>query len=116
KIQLEGMSFYGTHGVLTEENRLGQRFSVDLELFLDITKAAQKDLLKHSINYAEVYDTVKSEVEGTEVKLLETLAENIAQKVLTAFQIQQVRVKVRKLHPPIKGFDGTVSVEIVRRR
>ena len=116
KIHIEGMVFYGTHGVLPEENRLGQRFSVDLELGLDVSKAALEDRLNFTVNYADVYRVVKREVEETEVKLIETLAENIANRILSYFPVEQVRVKVNKLNPPIKGFHGTVSVEIVRSR
>jgi len=116
KIHIEGMMFYGTHGYLPEENRLGQRFVVDLTLEHDLQEAASQDRLDLSINYADVYEVVKREVEQTEVKLIETLAENIAQRVLEQFPVDQVSVKVKKLNPPIKGFHGSVSVEIVRRR
>lgn len=116
KIHIEGMIFYGTHGVLPEENRLGQRFLVDLELELDLREAALEDCLDLSVNYADVYQVVQTEVEQTEVKLIETLAENIAKRVLHRFSVEQIRVKVSKLNPPIKGFHGTVSVEIVRRK
>ena len=44
KIHIEGMTFYGTHGVLPEENRLGQRFLIDLELGLDLQQAAIRDV------------------------------------------------------------------------
>mgnify|MGYP001949040738 CR=1 FL=1 len=108
--------FYGTHGFLPEENRLGQRFVVDLTLEANLKEAAIKDCLDLSINYAEVYEVVKLEVEQTEVKLIETLAENIAQRVLKQFPVSQVSVKVKKVNPPIKDFHGSVSVEIVRRR
>lgn len=116
KIHIEGMMFYGTHGYLPEENRLGQRFLVDLTLEYDLKKAALKDRLDLSINYADVYEVVRKEVEQTEVKLIETLAENIAQRVLEQFPVQQVFVKVKKPNPPIKDFHGSVSVEMVRNR
>lgn len=116
KIRLDHMTFYGTHGVLSEENRLGQRFYVDLELRLDLKKATQSDDLHDSVNYAEVYEIVKKEVEQTQVNLIETLAENIAQRILSTFSIFEVWVRVVKPHPPIQGFQGAVSVELVRSR
>lgn len=116
KIHIEGMTFYGTHGVLPEENRLGQRFLIDLELGLDLQQAALEDRLDLSVNYADVYEMVKTEVEQTEVKLIETLAENISKQILQRFPVTHVRVKVNKLNPPIQGFYGTVGVEIVRRK
>lgn len=113
-IRINQMTFYGTHGVLPEENRLGQRFYVDLALWLDVKQASTTDQLRHSVNYAEVYELIKREVEQTEVKLIETLAENIASIVLRAFPIHEVWIKVTKPNPPIPSFHGTVSVEMTR--
>lgn len=116
KIRIDQMTFYGTHGVLPEENQLGQRYYVDLELTLDLQPAARHDDLSKSVNYAEVYELVRHEVEQTEVKLIETLAENIANRILASFQVTRVTVKVVKPDPPIRGFHGSVSVEITRGR
>lgn len=79
KITLQQMSFYGYHGALEEENRLGQRFSVNLELYLNLQQAGLTDDLKQTVNYAEVYEAVKWEVEETQVNLMERLAHNFTQ-------------------------------------
>lgn len=115
KIILQNMQFYGYHGVLPEENRLGQRFAVTLVIGTDTRAAAAGDDLSKSINYAEVYAAVQSVMEGAPVKLLETLAEAIAAKILSlgAFSI---RVTVKKLHPPIPGQMDFAAVEIERSR
>lgn len=68
------MEFYGYHGVFTEENKLAQRFKVDLTAELDLSKAGQTDDLEQTINYAELYHVCKDIVEGEPVKLVETLA------------------------------------------
>lgn len=115
KILLENMQFYGYHGVLPEENRLGQRFAVSLAIGTDTKAAAQNDDLSLSLNYAEVYTVVKDIMEGQPVKLLETLAETIAEKVL-AMNAFTVRVTVKKLHPPIPGPIEYAAVEIERSR
>lgn len=115
KIILENMQFYGYHGVLPEENRLGQRFAVSLSLGTDIKAAARQDDLSHSISYAEVYKAVKAIMEGKPVKLLETLAEEIASRVL-GMGARTVRVTVKKLHPPIPGQMDYAAVQIERVR
>lgn len=69
KVYVEGMEFYGYHGVFTEENKLGQRFKVDLTAELDLSKAGQTDDLEQTINYAELYHVCKDIVEGEPVKL-----------------------------------------------
>jgi dihydroneopterin aldolase len=117
KIFFRNMAFYAYHGVYPEENRLGQRFFVDLELKLDLRSAAAADDLEQTVNYAAVYERVKREVEETCVKLLETLAENISRSLLGAFpMLVEVTVRVTKPDPPIPGHYEAVGVEIVRRR
>lgn len=65
KVFVEGMEFYGYHGVFKEENKLGQRFKVDLITELDLSKAGQTDDLEQTINYAELYHVCKDIVEGS---------------------------------------------------
>lgn len=117
KIFFYGMTFYAYHGAFPEENCLGQRFIVDLELFLSLHQAARTDELNHTINYAEVYKLVEQEVTQKRVKLIETLAENIAASLLQRFsELAQVKVRVMKPHPPIPGHYQSVGVEITRGR
>lgn len=115
KIIFEGMQFYAYHGVFEEETRLGQKFEVDLEMLLDLNKAGKTDNLEDTVNYAKVYDTVAQIVTGTRKKLLESLAETISEVLLNTFTLNEVMVRVRKLHPPIPGHLQSVTVEIRRR-
>lgn len=111
------MSFYGYHGVFPEENKLGQRFKVDVTLETDLSKAGQTDDLTYTINYAEVYDKVKAIVEGPPKKLVEAVAETIASSLLGAFpMIQCCHIKVIKPDPPIAGHYDYVSIELTRTR
>jgi len=117
KIYINRMEFYGYHGVFPEENRLGQRFAVDIAVSLDLKKAGETDELEHSVNYAELYQISKDIVEGPPYKLVEAVAENIAALVLKRFGlISEVTVKVIKPDPPIPGHYNSVAVEITRRR
>lgn len=117
KIFLNHMQFYGYHGVYPEEQKLGQRFFVDVALELDLQKAAQSDDLHDTIDYSLVYARVKSIMEGKPKKLLETLAEEIAAVILRDFLlVQRVTVKVIKPDPPIRGYYRSVAVEITRGR
>ena len=117
KMRLTRMQFYGYHGVFPEENKLGQRYYVDLELSLDLSKAGQTDDLEQTVNYAEVYERVKRIVEGKTFRLIEALAENVASDVLHQYtNVNDVTVRVVKPHPPFDiQFDG-VTVEINRKR
>ncbi len=112
---MDGLEFYGYHGVFQEENKLGQRFYVDLTLELDLKKAGTTDDLKATINYGDVYKKVQSIVEGKPYKLVETVAEKIAAELLSAYgTLQLCTVKVIKPDPPIPGHYRSVAVEITR--
>ncbi|MBI4198864.1 MAG: dihydroneopterin aldolase [Chloroflexi bacterium] len=97
------MSFFAYHGVRPEEQSLGQWFTVDLEVSLSTAAASASDAVEDAVNYSELYRTVKGVVEGRRYRLLETLAEAIAQGVLSSFPVQGVRVRVGKPAPPIAG-------------
>lgn len=114
KIIFDKMQFYAYHGVFEEEKRLGQKFEVDLEMFLDLRKAGKSDCLDETVNYALVYDIVQKLVTGTKMKLLESLAESIAGELLSLFPLNEILVRVRKPKPPIPGHLDSVSVEIRR--
>lgn len=111
------MEFYGYHGVFPEEKVLGQRFSVDLTVTVDLKKAGETDNLKFSVNYGELFQLCKEIVEGTPYKLIEAVAENAAAAILAKFPlVQEVTVKVIKPDPPIPGHYKSVAVEITRSR
>ncbi|PLT33047.1 dihydroneopterin aldolase [Bacillus sp. V5-8f] len=117
KIYVNGMQFYGYHGVFPEENKLGQRFAVDLTVELDLSKAGQSDNLNDSINYGELYLICKDIVEGQTFNLVESIAEHIASQVLENYKaVHFCTVKVYKPDPPIPGHYQSVAVEIKRGR
>lgn len=117
KIYVNGMAFYGYHGVYAEENKLGQRFYVDVILELDLKKAGQHDDLNETVNYAEIYSLSREIVEGKPCRLVESVAEQLANAYLENFRaINSCQVKVIKPDPPIPGHYDSVAVEITRMR
>ena len=118
RIRLNDMLFYGYHGVLPEERTLGQRFLVDLELRADLRAAGQSDDLTQTVNYAEVYAAVQDIVTGEPCQLIETVAERIAQRVLSEHgRVESITVSIRKPEVPIPGSAlGSSEVWIERGR
>jgi len=116
KILLKGMKFYGFHGVLPEERKLGQYFVIDLELYFTLEKVSINDDLFQTIDYTKVYSLVKQQVLGRKVKLLETLALNILREIFLNFPVEKIYIKVIKPKPPIDGFLAYVGVEFLRNR
>ena len=116
KIILEGMEFYGYHGVFAEEKSLGQKFVVSVVIYLDLKKAGQNDTLEDTVNYGEVYLETKKIVEGKSRDLIESVAESIAEKLLKRAIIEKINVRIDKPGAPISGVFKNVSVEIEREK
>lgn len=117
KIILKNMEFYGYHGLFQEENKLGQRFNVDVELFVSLKQAGQTDQMEDSIDYGHVFNVIKEVVEGKPRNLIERIAQLIADQLLNRFTpLQACKVKVKKPNPPIDGHYDFVAVEIYRER
>lgn len=116
KLFIEGMSFFARHGVLPAEREVGQRFLVDVTLFLDLSPAGSADDLERTVDYLAVYRKVEEIVCGRSFKLLETLAEVLAAAIIDAFPVTRVAVRVKKPGAPLPGCFETVGVEIARGR
>ena len=116
KLYLEDVRFYGHHGVSPAEQTVGVWFSVDAELAIDLTAAAVSDDLGATVDYGAVARRIVEVGTQGRVNLIERLAGLIAQTLLREFPAHQVRVRVRKLTPPLQGLVGTPSVELVRTR
>lgn len=116
RVSLRNMQFYAYHGVFGAERELGQRFEVDVDLYVDATEAAATDDLGKAVNYVEVYGVVRAVVEGQPLNLIEAVAGTIAKDVLDRFPVERVTVRVRKPSVAIGGvLDGT-EVELTRNR
>jgi 7,8-dihydroneopterin aldolase/epimerase/oxygenase len=115
KVVLSGLEFYGRHGVHDEETKLGARFVIDVELFLSLKGIA--DRLKETVDYSEVFETIKREVTVSRFYLIEALANHLAQQILTTQpKVEQLVVRVHKPHAPIEGVFRDVYVEVLRAR
>jgi 7,8-dihydroneopterin aldolase/epimerase/oxygenase len=116
RIRLEGMLFEGTHGVREHEQRHPQPFEVDVELLLDMGPAGRSDELERTIDYSAVFATCRRIVETTRFRLIEALAERIADEVLASYGPDEVVVRIRKPAVDLGGTYRSVGIEIVRRR
>jgi 7,8-dihydroneopterin aldolase/epimerase/oxygenase len=97
------MVFFGHHGISPEEQALGQRIEVDLEVEADLGPAGRSDDPSLTIDYADLFRITRDVVEGDSVKLLETLAQTVSDRVQDDFDVSAVWVKVMKPGAPIEG-------------
>lgn len=117
KILLNNMVFYGYHGVLQEEQILGQKFHVDVMLSLNLSQAGCTDNLDHTVNYADVYKLIEQVMQLERYQLMEAAAETIATRILHAFPLVQIiMVRIKKPHAPVAGIYDDFGVEIERER
>lgn len=115
KIKIQNLQVFANHGVYLEENVLGQKFVVSAVLYTDTRKAGQTDELTCSTNYGEVSHFIKKFVEGHTFKLIESVAEQLAQEILLAFPlVQNLDLEIGKPWAPIGLPLDTVAVQITR--
>lgn len=117
RIILTRLAVFARHGVMPEEERLGQRFFISLTLDVDLRKAGLSDNVADTVNYGEVADVVMRIATERRCYLIEALAEAIAAEVLAAYPpVQRIVVKVEKPEAPITHIFDNVAVEIERGR
>lgn len=117
KISLKQCKFYGYHGAFKEEQTLGQIFTVDCDLFLDLTAASLSDNLEDTVHYGLVFEAMKKVVEGKPYILIEKVAGLICQEIFDQFpKVEKIRLAIHKENPPIAGHYDSVGIELERER
>lgn len=114
RIHIEKLEVFAKHGVAVEENVLGQKFLITVDMYKDLHEAGKTDELSGTIHYGKVSEFIKKISEENTYKLIEKLAEEIANKTLIAFDIDRIKVRVEKPWAPVALHIDTVYVEIER--
>jgi dihydroneopterin aldolase len=112
RILLEGIEIPAALGVSSAERRLRRPVRIDLELECDLERAGRADRLASTIDYGEIYRCVEGVASGREHRLVEALAERIAETLLARFPLSACTVTVRKPTP----VSGTLRFAGVRIR
>ena len=115
RILLEGIQIPAALGVTAGERRLRRPVLLDLEVGRDLTVSGRSDNIRHTIHYKRVFEVVEDVAANQQHKLVEALAERIAEAVLSKFDAEWVGVRVRK-PTPIAGVMNYAGVQITRRR
>ena len=115
KIIIENLELFANHGVFPEETKLGQKFLINMELYLPTRKAGYSDDLTESVNYGEVSHFVTEFLTTHTYKLIEAAAEQTARAVLLHFPlIQKLKFSIHKPWAPVGLPLSDVAVEIER--
>lgn len=116
RIELRGLKVRGHHGVFDVERRDGQDFVVDVTVWLDLAPAAASDDLADTLHYGELAQRVAAIVGGEPRNLIETVAGQVAQDVMSDGRVQAVEVVLHKPQAPIPLEFADVAVVARRSR
>lgn len=117
KFILTGIEIKGRHGCSEQERQHSQLFIVDVELYLDLSRASKSDDLGDTIDYVQVLSDIKKIVGGTSRNLIETVAQDICEILLRKyFLLNGLKITIHKPAPPIKEKFAGAAVQIIRRR
>ncbi|MBB4064603.1 dihydroneopterin aldolase [Gellertiella hungarica] len=113
RIEMKNCAFFARHGVLSEEEVLGQRFFVDAALDVDRGQALEIDSIEDTVHYGEAFQVIEAVVMGKRKLLIESLALDIAKALCARFpQIRLAAITVRKPSAPIPGVLDHVQVTV----
>lgn len=115
-ILLKGLRFYAYHGVEAQEAIVGNEFTIDLRLKVDLATAAENDRLENTVSYADVFQTIKDEMKYSS-KLLEHVAGRICNRLFQDFPlVDEIELKLLKRNPPMGADIREAGVEMKCQR
>ena len=113
-IELKNMNFHAFHGVMEQERKVGNSYTIDLKLFLDLSDAMRSDELNDTVSYADVWEAVRKEMD-----IPSSLLEHVAGRIISVLKnnfprIRSVEIRLAKKNPPMGADLKEASVSIRR--
>jgi len=117
RIFIQGLALHAYHGVMPYEGKVGQSFTIDLTLDIDLSDAARSDKVADTVSYDKVVDCATRAFTTHRFRLIEAAAGSVADAVLAVFpRVRSVTVTIHKPHAPIAAIFSDVGVTLVRTR
>ena len=116
RIEIVGIAASGVHGVYADEAEDAQPFVVDVVLWTNVSEAVASDRLESTIDYVAASRLVQQIVEASRAKLIETLADELCQALLTNMLALAVQVTVHKPRAARDARAADVSITLTRTR
>lgn len=111
-IHLQDMEFRAFHGCYDLEQKVGNRFVVNMIITTELGVVADEDAVEKAVNYLTVYEVTREEMRNT-CRTIEAVAQNVIAAVKAKYpQIVEIECSVAKLAPPLGGKVGRVSVTL----
>lgn len=110
-IHLHNLLFFSYHGIHEEEKILGNEYEVNADVIIH-EEVSEVTSIHQTINYEEVYEIIKQRM-NVPAPLLETIVTDIGNMLCETYKnIRSITIQLKKLHPPIEGFQGTAGVTL----
>ena len=117
RIFITGLSLHAYHGVMPYEGKVGQTFTIDMVLDIDLSAAARSDKVADTVSYDKVVECATAAFSKQKFRLIEAAAGRVADAVLAAFPtVQSIAVTIHKPHAPIAATFSDVGVTLVQSR
>jgi len=109
-LRIENIKLWARVGVLDEERKLGQFFSLDILLWTDFEKCTENDDIKKTVDYSKLVQTIKDQSNKICCFTIEKYSNAILEIIDQEFKLSKIKIILTKCNPPITGFDGQVSI------
>lgn len=116
KILIKGLHCSIRLGVKKEEQEVRRNCEVDVVLYFDLSEAGRTDDLEKTVNYSKVIDLIQALAAEVQYKLLESFAHRLFAEIFRHTPATRVRLRVKKMNPPIEGRFEYVGVDLARNR
>ena len=109
-LKIEKIKLWARVGVLDEERKLGQLFSLDIFLWTDFEKSTTDDDIKRTVDYSKLVQILKDQSKEICCFTIEKYSNAILEIIDEEFKLSKIKIILTKCNPPITGFDGRVSI------
>ena len=109
-LKIESIKLWARVGVLDEERKLGQLFSLDIFLWTDFEESTLNDDLKKTVDYSKLVQILKDQSKNIYCFTIEKYSNAILEIIDQEFKLSKIKIIMTKCNPPITGFDGNVSI------
>jgi len=109
-LKIDNIKLWARVGVLDEERKLGQLFSLDIFLWTDFEKCTVNDDIKKTVDYSKLVQILKDQSKKIYCFTIEKYSNEILEIIDQEFKLSKIKIILTKCNPPITGFDGKVSI------
>ncbi len=109
-LSIENIELWARVGVLEEERELGQLFNLDIFLWLNFDQCIKDDDLNLTIDYSILINDIKTHSKKISFFTIEKYSNEIVELIKTKYHPNRIKIILTKCKPPIKGFNGQVSI------